>query len=74
MATFGEVMNYRPEYVRRAAGACKAEREGRWQDAASLWAKAAQGICGSKDRGHASIRREFCENAAARGWKSAHAR
>lgn len=74
MTTFGEVANYRPEYVRRAAGACKAEREGRWGDALSLWSKAAQGVCSNKNRQYAEIRQAFCANAVARGWRSPHAR
>lgn len=73
MSNAKEIQRYRPEYIRRAMGACKAEREGRWEDASSLWVKARDSVCNSKNQAHAEVRIAFCDNAAARKWKWPHA-
>lgn len=74
MSNAKEINGYRPEYIRRAMGACKAEREGRWEDARSLWVKARDSVCNSKNQEYAEVRIAYCINAAARKWRSPHAR
>lgn len=51
-----------------ATGASRAERNGEYLKASELWRKALSFSRGKVNRHWASIRMEFCINAANRGW------
>jgi hypothetical protein len=57
-----------------AASARQAEQRGEWEHAQMMWDNAGNSICSFRNREYAATRAQFCQNAAARKWESAHAR
>ncbi|MXP48702.1 ANR family transcriptional regulator [Pantoea sp. Eser] len=66
-------LNHVNQYARYAIGAVRAEREGRYADAATLWLKAAQAPCRAVNQGWAKERRKFCLHAESRVWSNPNA-
>ncbi len=65
-------INHINRYAGYAIGAVRAEREGRYADAAALWLKAAQAPCMAVNLGWAKMRRKFCLHAESRSWGECH--
>ncbi len=66
-------INHINRYAGYAIGAVRAEREGRYADAAALWLKAAQAPCRAVNLGWAKMRRKFCLHAESRVWSNPNA-
>ncbi|MCX9038963.1 ANR family transcriptional regulator [Citrobacter portucalensis] len=61
------------KYQNLAEAAARAESNGNWQLAASLWTRAENAAWGTLSKLWARGRNEYCINAANHGWVARHA-
>lgn len=61
--------NVTNNYAAYALGAARQEQQGNYEQAQTLWGKAARSVCSVARQHWAETRQAFCANAAARGWR-----